>query len=436
MPHLARHSFVGGLLLLLGVFASPHALAKASAAAAARQTPPPAVKRPLRMLALGDSVMWGQGLLEQNKFSFKLRDWLCAQRGDEYCQGGQGVHLHAEAHSGAIISKPDNKRREAEERFTRDTAPIRYAGEVNNAYPTLWGQLELARRYYRSNSIPAGEVDLVLVNGCINDISASRLLVHRLVGGNVKKLAEKYCRDEMKRFLPEVADAFPNARIVVPGYFPLVSECTPPYILFETLREWLFGGNEAKAEEFEAFQDDWAGQEPWAALPCPPTPDTAKTTRTMKRLAERSREFVEKSNEALKAAVKHLNEKRPPLAISNADSAVAPPDASARALFVAVPFGHNNAYAAPNSFLWRLGRKDPALVLKCADDNFITRFVVNDEMQKDRPCMCDQAERKNDQVCFRAGAFHPNREGANAYFESISRRLEPILRFTGWAAKN
>lgn len=427
MPRLARRSFAVALTLILGIFAAQHAFTKTRAAAAARQTAPAVTRRPLRMLALGDSVMWGQGLLDKNKFTYKLRDWLCARRGDVGCQG---VQLHVEAHSGAVISEPDGGReREAERRFTRDTSPVRYAGEVNNAYPTVWGQLELAQRHYRNNSIPAGEVDLVLVNGCINDINASRLLVNRLFGGDVKKLAREYCREEMKRFLPKVADAFPNARVVVPGYFPLVSESTPPFILFETLREWLFGGREAKAKEFVEFYAEWAGPTGAAA------PGVAKTTLTMKRLAERSREFVEESNEALKDAVKHLNEKRPLPAVK-ADSGVPPPDASTRALFVAVPFGPDNAYAAHNTYLWRLGRKNPTLILKCADDNFITRFVVNDEMQAERPCSCDQAGRRNDPVCFRAGAFHPNREGANAYYEAIRQRLEKIVGFAGWAAKD
>jgi len=430
MFRLALHRFTLGITLLLGVFAAQQAFPKAHPVPTARQTTRAATKRPLRMLALGDSVMWGQGLIEKNKFSYKLRDWLCAQRGTTECQNNQYVQLHVEAHSGAIVSKPKKKREEETEgRFIRTVTPLRYAGEVNNGYPTLWGQLNLARRHYQNSSVPPGEVDLILVNGCINDINATKLLVHRLIGGNVRKLAKRYCYDEMKRFLPEVADAFPNARIVVPGYFPLISESTPPHILIGTVKEWIFGGKETDAELAEAFQEDWSTEPGGNA-------DAAKTTRIMKGLAARSREFVHESNNALEAAVKHLNDHRPLSPSSNTSSAAQPPEASARGLFVSIPFGDENAYAAPNTFLWKLGRKNPTLVLECADDNFVTRFVVNDEMQRERPCMCDQAGRKNDPVCFRAGAFHPNREGADAYFNAIRQKLENIISFTGWTAKD
>ena len=417
-----------GLMLLLCLLVTPDAVARVSPGPAAPQA---GARRPLRMLALGDSVVWGQGLLDEHKFSYKLRDWLCAQRAAaSSCPDGQDVQLHVEAHSGAVISKPDKRReREEEARFTRADSPVRFPGEVNNAFPTMWGQLELARRHYQSLSVPPGEVDLVIVNGGINDMNAARLLVSRLFGGDVKRLARKYSGDEMRRFLLAVADAFPNARIIVPGYFPLVSESTPPFILFETIKEWLFGAERVEARVFGAFQEDWfrrPGESEAAAA--------ARTTLTMRRLAERSREFVEASNEALADAVKHLNERRPALAARPAGSGAPPPAATLRGHFVPIPFGPENAYAAPRSFLWKLGRKSPTLALKCADDNLITRFVVNDDVQATRPCMCDQAGRRNDPVCFRAGAFHPNREGSNAYFEAMRDKLAGVIAHTGWAA--
>lgn len=406
------------LLLLILFILAPQSLPKAVPAPAARQHA--TARRPLRMLALGDSVMWGQGLLDRNKFTYRLRDWLCAQRGGTNCADGGDVQLHVEAHSGAVVSRPGNRfERKQEEEFTRAVAPLKFAGEVNHGYPTLWGQLELARRHYQQQSVPLSEVDLVLVNGGINDMGASRLLVNRLVGGDVRRMAKQYCGDEMKRFLLEVADAFPNARVVVPGYFPLVSESTPPFILFETIKEWLFGGERAEARLFRAFQEDWAA----AAGP-------ARTTRTMRQLAERSREFVTASNEALADAVAHLNRRRP---LPTSAAGAAAPAAAARGFFAAVPFGPDNTYAAPRTFLWRLGRKSPTLALQCADDNFITRFVVDDEVQAERPCMCRQAGRRDDPVCFRAGAFHPNREGAAAYFEAIRQQLAPVAASAGWA---
>ena len=73
------------------------------------------------------------------------------------------------------------------------------------------------------------------------------------------KLCEtkEYCGEEMKRFLLKVADTFPNARIVIPGYFPLISEGTPWYILFETINAWFTGGK-TEPELMAACQEDWS----------------------------------------------------------------------------------------------------------------------------------------------------------------------------------
>ncbi len=47
--------------------------------------------------------------------------------------------------------------------------------------------------------------------------------------------------------------------------------------------------------------------------------------------------------------------------------------------------------------------------------------------------MCDQAGKGNDIACVRAGTFHPNREGAQAYYAAISKELGKIWRFTVWS---
>jgi len=51
----------------------------------------------LQMLVIGDSIMWGQGLKDDEKFTSRVKCWLQEQTNRE-------VKLHMEAHSGAIIS--------------------------------------------------------------------------------------------------------------------------------------------------------------------------------------------------------------------------------------------------------------------------------------------------------------------------------------------
>ena len=50
----------------------------------------------LNMLVLGDSIMWGQGLRDRDKFWWRIRNWLQEKT-------GRRVQERIEAHSGAAI---------------------------------------------------------------------------------------------------------------------------------------------------------------------------------------------------------------------------------------------------------------------------------------------------------------------------------------------
>jgi lysophospholipase L1-like esterase len=385
------------------------------------------VKRPLRMLVLGDSVMWGQGLKDENKFSYKVREWICAQRNSGSCQNKDDVQIHVEAHSGAVIAQPTkNNEKLKENRFIRVNSPDKYPGEVNNAYPTVWGQVDLARRYYTESSIPLEEVDLILVNGGINDMGAAKILLP-LFGGNVTNFAKQYCEGDMKLLLDKLAKTFPNARIIVPGYFPLVSISTPENIVLETIG-YLILHKKENANNQGAIEEASAN---------PPDEVAAahKISGVLKSLAERSQQWTVASNAAFADAVKSFNSTHSGLPVAGDNGPSAPPEASMRALFVAVPFTDENAYAANRAFLWKLVPKPPNLVLECAEKDPLKKLMVSDELQEKRPCMCDKVGKGDDIACVRAGAFHPNVQGAELYFKSISKELERILPFTGWASK-
>lgn len=424
MSGLSLRVFLRGLTLLLCSVVAQHAFSNTFVALAANQSS--VARRPLRILVLGDSVMWGQGLRDENKFTYMLRKWLCEQRNNGSCQNNEDVQLHVEAHSGAVIAEEKSKLEE-EERFTRSLAPVRYYGEVNYPHPTLWGQVELARRYYTDNSIPLGEVDLILLNGGINDMNATRVLVYKILGGDLKEQADKFCRDEMERLLGRVADTFPNARIVVPSYFPFVSTKTDPNIIIKTIKDLLPSSKGEKGfveKLIDRILDDRSGEVSGSREP--------KTSRTLRKLSERSKEWVKVSNNALEEAIIRFNSKRSPLPLVRKGAEAPTPKASLRAHFVSVPFDDENAYLAPKSFLWHLTGKDPKLELKCVDKNLLSNLVTEDPLQEGRPCMCDHAGKRNDISCIRAGTFHPNTKGAEAYFQAIKEKLEIIMGFTGW----
>jgi lysophospholipase L1-like esterase len=378
------------------------------------------------MLVLGDSVMWGQGLTDEHKFSYLVRQWICEQRNNGSCPDKEDVQIHVEAHSGAVIAQPekDNRKKE-EDRFTRNVAPVRYPGEVNNEYPTVWGQVDLARRYYADNSIALEEVDLILVNGGINDMGAPRILAPKLLGflaGNINQFAKKYCEDDMKLLLDKVANTFPKARIVVPGYFPLVSVETPEDFVMDTIG-YLFLGKKEKATDEES------------ASPSNELAVAHKPSKSLVHMANRSRDWTVASNAALAAAVKSFNSSHAARPVTGNNSPSQPPDAFARALFVPVLFTDDNAYAARSALLWKLVPKSPDAVLECAGTNPLKNLIANDELQAKRGCMCAEAGKKNDMICLRGGAFHPNVQGAELYFRSITKALENTWPLTSWAAK-
>jgi lysophospholipase L1-like esterase len=383
-------------------------------------------KRPFRMLVLGDSIVWGQGLTDEHKFSYMLGQWICAKRNNGSCPDKDDVQIHVEAHSGALIARPEkDSQKKEEDRFTRKVSPVRYPGEVNHDYPTVWGQVELAQRYYLDNSIPVEQVDLILLNGGINDMGAPRILAPKLLGfiaGNINDFAKKYCEDEMKLLLDKVANTFPNARIVVPGYFPLVSLDSPESLLTETIG-YLFLGQKEKAN----------GKNAIAGEPSNPPNDIAvvkKPSKFLVHMANRSRDWTVSSNAALAAAVSSFNSSHAGLPLMGTESRSPLPGASARALFVPVLFADENAYAAQNAFLWKLVRKSPDVLLECAETNHFKNLIANDELQSKRGCMCEQAGKKDDLICLRAGAFHPNVQGAELYFKSITKALARILPLT------
>lgn len=397
--------------ILLAILCQPASLGLTSSAQRqSRQT-----KRPFRILVLGDSVMWGQGLADGHKFTYLVRQWICAKRNSGRCPDPEDVQIHVEAHSGALIARPDQKHQKEEDRFTRVVAPLRYPGEVNSEYPTIWGQVELARRYYADNSIPLDEIDLILLNGGINDMGATRILAPKVLGfiaGNINDFAKKYCEDEMKLLLNRVAETFLKARIIVPGYFPLVSLNTPENLLVQTIR-YLFPGKKDKADDQGEIE----------AAPINPRSGAAtatKPSKSLRHMANRSGDWVTASNAALARAVKNFNH-------THAGFISGSSGASVRAIFVPVFFADDNAYAAPNAFLWRLVPKSPATVLECAELSRLNNLIANDELQSKRGCLCEQAGKKNDMYCLRAGAFHPNIKGADLYFRSITRELERIL---------
>lgn len=373
--------------------------------------------RPLRLLVLGDSITWGQGLKEEHKFSYMVGDWLCQKRNKRACREQtlqEGAQIHVEAHSGATIFKYQDGDKTIKERFP---------GEVPRRNPTVAAQVKLAAKYYREQAIELNTIDLIFVNGGINDLRAARLFVPLVFAPSIAEEAEQYCNEKMAFVLEQLSATFPNARIVIPGYLPVISEKTSGAALLEILKMTLASPD----ENVERFLRDEGARELIRKFGI-----SEPLERSLRnQFTKFSNTWAKASTAAFRQAADRMNLKHPfspPVALASrvVDSSAF----NKRVLVVEVPFKPENAYGAPNTYFWKSRRIDENL--RCTDPVLAPKLTSEDELFRERPCMCQMAGKANDLHCLRAGFMHPNREGAKAYRDAIVRELETILPFTGW----
>jgi hypothetical protein len=153
-----------------------------------------------RIVALGDSVVWGQGLRMEHKFPSLVAQAL-----------GSATPPKFIAHAGAVIG------------VGRANAPGASSPEIPYSYPTILTQCS------GFNDNPNG-VDLVLLDGGINDVDVRNILnplTNFVALGDRTKL---HCYSDMKQLLVAVATKFsnPNTKIVVTSYYPILSRDSDP----------------------------------------------------------------------------------------------------------------------------------------------------------------------------------------------------------------
>jgi hypothetical protein len=340
-------------------FLLPHELLNASPA-------PGRHARPFEILVLGDSIMWGQGLKDEQKFSYYVERWVRNRL------PGLEVHRHVFAHSGAQIHPNPVK----------DAEPATH-GEVPNRYPSITAQLATAQSATVPLHAPLDPqaVSLILLDGGINDFGTKKILSPDPTVGRswVREHTRKLCVDRMKILLPQVGAAFPNAKIVVTNYFQIVSEKSDMAYIWELLRFWDVVGGAVNA--------------------------MSAPLRT--KMADQSLAFHEESTVGLREAVAESNRQLVATArTSGAVRAVSQIDLASRApgrvAFAEIPFGPHNAYGASQTFLFHLNEPDPAAAV--------------------RKPMC-QAQVPNASPefpnCLLAAAGHPNVQGARVYADAI-----------------
>jgi len=375
VSYLAKSFFLAALAAVIFVSGLP---------AYGQSSQPAADKRQFNLLVLGDSIAWGQGLREEHKAWYLIKTWL-----EE--SGGRKVTERVEAHSGAVIGSVGDS-------AGNPMPPLN--GEVNRGLPSVNDQIENALRAYAD---PA-KVDLVIVDGCINDLDARRLLNAANTAEGIRELAQQKCGPPVEALLGRIARSFPNAHLIVTGYYPILSEQTSSDLFMRALAKRLYTGT---------------------------APMKDKQLRA--RLIEMSREWYLVSNQMLAVGA------------GKVDQQLAAKGSRQRALFAEVGFLPEHSFAAPQSRLWGF------------DASWIRKFLViltlgrvtlktNDEQRNQRGTSCketfrpatgetrEQKEARENRImlCRLAAIGHPNRRGAQMYAESINKQLKVLISSPGW----
>ena len=355
----------------------------------------PARTDALQMLVLGDSIMWGQGLRDEEKFSSRVKCWLQDKTNRE-------VKVHVEAHSGAVISAA----RAAMLSFTTAN------GEINLPTPTVNEQLDHAIQFYQENR---SSPHLVLMNGCINDVGVKNLLSASTPLDDLRARVRQSCGADMHLLLQRVRKSFPQSHVLVTSYYPIVSLQTDDNAFLRLLVKKL---NNQQPETRQMSDKEMRA-----------------------RLIAISAEWYESSTASLMNAV----------AKTNADSAS---QSSPEVTFVEIQFGPEHLFAAPDTLLWnfmfastQLSGFTKVIVLL----SFGTAaYKTNDHVRESRIKSCEQTfkkptgikEDKNQKslrqdlflICRYASLGHPNQMGALIYTEAVKAHLQQIIAKAGWKA--
>jgi hypothetical protein len=344
-------------------------------------TPDKPAERPLNMLVLGDSIMWGQGLLEQHKAWYQVKSWLKENT-------SRDVRENVAAHSGAVVGVNDVP-------WSND-APR--DGEVSSAVPTVNHELDRALQSYASPS----QVDLVLV-----DVDIRNLLNAANSSDDVKRMATEKCGMPMQALIRRVANSFPSAHVVVTGYFPIISEKTPNSLLMKAMARMFYQPG--------------------------PKPAKLKPKDLRENLIAVSRTWYQASNAALGNAVDRVT------------AELAAKGSRQRVLFVEIPFPPEFSFNAPETRLWGFNasflRKLLAVLtlgrvtLKTNDEQHHQRVASCNELYQkpanEKPNQRGEREYRR-LLCRYASLGHPNRKGSAIYADAIVGKLKSLIMETGW----
>lgn len=341
----------------------------------------------MKVVILGDSVTWGQGLLNHQKFHTLALQEIAATLG----LNANNFVIQNSAHSGAIIDK-----RTAARPLNQ---MVQFWQEVPHSAPTIWQQIP---------DVSDPDVKLVMLDGGINDVNFLNIISPTTTKKELDRKIERYCYQGMVDLLTKVRRIYPNAFIIVTGYYPILSEKTP-LIMLSLVVSLLSAGGLALFGAGGTLVPHVIG---------------LATLATAKRVTNIVHYFAKRQLYWLRRAVQ--------------EKYSTPRDRGPGLIFVHPAFGANNAIGAPSEFLfsphirgdiediWTRFRNDPLDLVAWVDSP--------DPVVSQREAACAKLDSNFSSVdkvkCALAGIGHPNQAGARRYASIMARNHREYVRIS------
>jgi hypothetical protein len=166
----------------------------------------------LKIVTMGDSVVWGNGNIPENKFAIKVAHHMADAT-------GRSVLVVAYAHSGARLKTYTEKN------SLVPTDGAVYQSDLNSQRPTTTEQATCA-------ASRDSDAEIVLLDGCINETGATKIALPFPLNwtpqSKIQQLAYEGCSEPMKELLEEVDNAFKKATVLVLNYYQIVTSDSKP----------------------------------------------------------------------------------------------------------------------------------------------------------------------------------------------------------------
>ena len=169
-----------------------------------------------RIAVVGDSVGWGEGLLTSEKYSTLVQQAI--------------ANNFSKSHGTTLGAYVDNR--------LAQCGAVLGVSDASSAQPAPANEQEIIFTSSIMSQVQAiqtpASVNLVLLNGGINDVGVSSILNPLTSTGSISASAQRFCQNDMTSVITHVATLCPNAKILVTGYYPILSPASNT-LYFEAL---------------------------------------------------------------------------------------------------------------------------------------------------------------------------------------------------------